>query len=53
MPFPVLRQEDHSRIGEVVRRTVEGAQEAEAESRRLLERAKRRVEELVEKEAKK
>jgi restriction endonuclease S subunit len=51
MPFPVLDPRDYNRIGDLVQETIERAQDAEEESAALLHTAKRRVEELVEKEA--
>jgi len=51
MPFPVLDPKEHNRIGDLVQATVENAYAAEREASALLERAKRRVEELIEREA--
>jgi hypothetical protein len=51
MPFPVLDPKDHNRVGDLVQETAENAYEAEREASALLERAKRRVEELIEREA--
>jgi type I restriction enzyme S subunit len=51
MPFPVLPKPDERRIGERVRETVEAAHAALKRSKSLLEQAKRRVEELIEKES--
>ena len=48
MPFPVVPQKDHQHIGDKVKETVEKAYAAEREASNLLEQAKRRVEELIE-----
>jgi hypothetical protein len=50
MPFPVLAPKEHNRIGDLVRETAESAYSAERQASELLEQAKRRVEELIEKE---
>lgn len=51
MSFPVLDPKEHNRIGDLVQETVESAYAAEQEASALLERAKRQVEELIEREA--
>lgn len=51
MPFPMILPRDHERIGDTVQQVVGKAYEAERESARLLEEAKRQVEELIESDA--
>jgi len=51
MPFPALAPRDHQRIGNMVQDMVEKAYKAEHEASKLLEQAKRQVEELIEKAA--
>ena len=51
MPFPVLAPKDQQRIGDLVQETVEKAYSAEREAKNLLEQAKRRVEELIDRGA--
>lgn len=50
MPFPVVADRDQGRIGASVQEAAEAAQEAEAESDRLLEEATYSVESCIEKE---
>jgi type I restriction enzyme S subunit len=50
MLFPVLAPREHHRIGELVQEAVENAYAAERQASDLLEQAKHRVEELIEKE---
>lgn len=51
MPFPVIDPKEHWRIGGLVQEIVEKAYAAAREASGLLEKAKRRVEELIEREA--
>jgi len=48
MPFPVIAQNDHRRIGDTVQETVEKAHAAEQEASRLLQQAKHHIEEAIE-----
>ncbi len=48
MPFPILAPKEHTRIGDLIQGTVDKGYAAEREASQLLERAKRRVEELIE-----
>ncbi len=48
MSFPILDPKEHRRIGNLVQATVENAYTAERQASNLLEKAKRRVEELIE-----
>lgn len=47
MPFPILPSKDHLRIGDLIQKTIQSAQDAEDEASRLLETAKERVEDLI------
>ena len=51
MPFPILDPKEHRKIGNLVQVTVEKAYTAEPQASNLLEKAKRRVEELIEQDA--
>lgn len=48
MPFPLLDPKEQNRIGNLVQETIEKAHTAEREASELLEKAKRKVEELIE-----